>query len=136
LFMRRICTAASHSAPYHVLWRIAFSVRGNAAASAATTSASSHRRSGNHTSFAAVAQDIPVGKRWPVTNGLVYDSPLSKSLAGQVYKSMIAAIRMCIRHAKSPTQVSWVQALRESQLLSVPLYFTKSALEGQFSANQ
>ncbi len=98
LFVRRIVTSLSHPMPYFVLWRSAVSMCSPATSSTATTPSSPHGWTRDGGSLPAVANDVPVCKRWVMPDCFVYDCPLTKPLSSKIYESVIATIRIAVSH--------------------------------------
>lgn len=130
LFMQGIVAALLHSEPYCVFWRAAFPVSDTAAASATTASSSRHCWSMNNRLAPAVAQYVPVGKWWLVSDRFVYDCPLAKSLTSQIYEAAVATNRIVVSHDFVPIKQVVVRAASQLQLIGCS-YFSSLAIRDQ-----
>jgi hypothetical protein len=135
LVIRRIFAALSHCVPCVVFCGTTFSVSGNTAASATTTSSASHCCTRNYASVSTFAQAVPVSGWRLMVNGLVYNSPFAKLLTSQVYEAWAWFFRILISHAKSLIQVSCGKVQRGLRLPSVPFYCNGLTPRGQFNAS-
>lgn len=130
VFAFRVVAALLHASPRSVFWCIAHSVFAIAAWLATMALVPSEQGSPDRFFCSASASTQPVGCfRWAVD--FCNNRPFPELLSGQVYKVVGATIRICVRHTKSPIQVSWVKVQRELQLLSVPFHFSTLAIRGQ-----
>ncbi len=127
-FQVRIITTLLHVEPRAMFRRIGHAMSSFAAWIATVAKVLSQTVSLDRFFCSALAAACPVDVlRWMVCC-FTENRPFAEAFPSQVFEVSAPTSRLCLRHAKSPIQVSWVKVQRELQLLSVPFHFSTFAI--------